>query len=110
MKRTTLAAALALPAILGVAAIGYAASETSADLDGIAVGDTIGIDEAAIGARLSELGYTMTEVETDEDGYLEVELTAGGAPFELEIDAATGAVLEIEAEDADDEDEDGDDD
>lgn len=108
MKRTTLAAALALPAILSVAAIGYASSQSAAALGGVAVGDVIGTDQEAISAKLAELGYEMTEIETDEDGYLEIELIAAGAPFELEIDAASGAVLEIEAEDSDDED--GDDD
>lgn len=108
MKRTTLAAALALPAVLSVAAIGYASSQSSATLDGIAVGDTIGTTHEAINARLTDLGYAMTELENDEDGYIEVELVAGSQAFELEIDVANGTVLEIEAEDGEDGDDDGD--
>lgn len=104
MKRTTLAAALAIPAIVSVAAIGHAAGDAPATLEGFAVGDTIGVDEATIGAALAGLGYEMTAMEADEDGYLEVELVAGAAAFELEVDATTGAVLEIEAENDDDED------
>ena len=108
MKRTTLAAALALPAVLGVSAIAYSASTGPVMIDGISVGDTIGTTEEAISAKLADMGYTLTEFENDDDGYIEVELVANAHPFELEIDINDGTILEIEPEDAD-EDEDDDD-
>ena len=102
MKRTTLAALLALPAIIGVSAVAYSANVGPAMLDGVNVGDTMGTAQEAIGAKLTALGYTMTEFENDEDGYIEVELVAGDHMFELEIDMQDGSVLEIEPDDADD--------
>ena len=65
-----------------------------------------GLDEAsAVERALAEVPGTVKETELDrEDGKLiyEIEiLTADGLEMEVEIDAETGAVLEVEADGAD---------
>ncbi|MEO0980285.1 MAG: PepSY domain-containing protein [Pseudomonadota bacterium] len=65
----------------------------------------------AIEIALKEVPGTVQESELEkEDGkqVYEIEiLTADGQEMEVEIDAATGAVLEIEADGGDDDDDDG---
>ena len=85
-RKTTLTAA-ALAALIPVGA--YA---------NFAVGDKLGTDLDEIRAQFEAQGYDVTEIEVEGDE-IEVEYVVDGTAYELEIDAATGTVLEIELED-----------
>jgi uncharacterized membrane protein YkoI len=64
----------------------------------IAIGDTIGTDEAEIRAVVEAQGYTVQEIEI-EDGEIEVEVLLDGVETELVVDMTTGIVTEIELDD-----------
>ncbi len=72
-------------------------------LAGLSVGDSMGKTETEIRAALEKQGYTVMEIET-EDGMVEAEVALNGKEYEIEVDAKTGAVVEIELEDEDDRD------
>ena len=72
---------------------------------GLELGQTLGTDETAIRAALTDMGYTVEEIEI-EDGEIEADVTLDGVAYEVEVAADTGQIVEIELED----DEDGDDD
>ena len=72
------------------------------------VGDELGTTETAIQAALEAQGYTVIEIEFEDDE-IEVAAMLDGQLFEFEISPETGLVLEIEEEDEDDDDEDEDD-
>jgi len=63
-------------------------------------GDTLGTSEAAIRAALTQQGYAIGDVET-EDGQIQAEVTADGKHYEVKVDQKTGKVVHIEAEDED---------
>ncbi len=65
------------------------------------VGDVVGTSEAEIRASLESQGYTVQEIEFEDDE-IEVEVLYDGKPFEIELASDTGTVIEIEAEDDDD--------
>ena len=67
----------------------------------LAVGDTLGTDVEEIRAKLEAEGYNVSEIEV-EGNDIEVDYMVDGQEYELEVDAATGMVLEIELEDDDD--------
>lgn len=90
-------------ALTGLILTGLAVGTVSAQ----AAADATGLTEAqAIEIALLEVPGEVQEVELEkEDGIMvyEIEiLNAAGQEFEVEIAAATGAVLEVEAEDDDD--------
>lgn len=72
---------------------------------GVDVGQTLGTTESGVRAALTDLGYTVEEIEI-EDGEIEAQVTLGGAEYEIEVAMDSGRIIEIELED----DEDGDDD
>lgn len=61
-------------------------------------GDVVGTDEAAIRAALEADGYTVQNIEREDDE-IEVHATRDGQAYEVELSAETGAILEIELED-----------
>lgn len=63
----------------------------------LATGTVLGTTVPEVSAALDKLGYTISEIET-EDGRIEAEVTANNREFEIEIDAETGKVLELEDE------------
>ncbi|NOD34502.1 MULTISPECIES: PepSY domain-containing protein [unclassified Ruegeria] len=67
----------------------------------INIGHVLGSSEADIRSALEAQGYTISEVETEQD---EIEIYAflNGKKYEIEVSPETGAVIEIEL--ADDED------
>ena len=87
MTNTTTLMAAALAALIPVGA--YA---------NFTVGQTLGTDPEEIRALVEQEGYDVTEIEIEGDE-IEVEYIVDGVEYELEIDRATGAVLEIELED-----------
>ena len=96
-------------ALFAGSALAMVAAFPASALTGVAEGDSLGMDEAAIIAALEGMSYTVEEVET-EDGMIEVEVSTPEGLFEIEIDAQTGMVAEVEAEDEDDEDDNDEDD
>ncbi len=72
---------------------------------GIDVGQTLGTTEAEVRAALSDLGYTVQEIEI-EDGEIEAEVTLNGTAYEIEVAMDSGQVVEIELEDDDADDDD----
>lgn len=84
---------LALSAIAGalLLAPAFAASEP-------AVGDVLGTVEADIRTALEARGYTVEEIEFEDDE-IEVEIAMNDVELELEIDPETGAIVEIETDD-----------
>lgn len=103
MNKTLITAASVAALLVGTASIGFAASQSGE------AAPTLTAQEA-IEIALKEVPGLVEEVELeDEDGVpvFEIEIvSADGLETEVEIDALTGDVLEIES----DEDEDGDDD
>ena len=75
----------------------------------LAAGNTIGTTADEVTAALEAQGYEIIEVEV-EDGEIEVEYMDNGQLFEVEVDATTGMIAELELEDEDDGDDDDDDD
>ena len=65
------------------------------------VGDVVGTSEPEIRATLESQGYTVQEIEFEDDE-IEVEVLYDGKPYEIELAADTGTIVEIEAEDDDD--------
>lgn len=65
------------------------------------VGDKLGTNEADIKAALEAQGYTVEEIEA-KDGEFEAEVLLGGTPYEIEVSAKTGEIIEIELDDDDD--------
>jgi hypothetical protein len=92
MLKTTaalvLAAGIALPAL--------AATETSPW-----VGQSLGTSHSEIAAVLEERGVEIIEFEMEDDE-IEVSILENGKELELEIDPASGIVIEAEFEDDDD--------
>ncbi|MEP0518768.1 MAG: PepSY domain-containing protein [Hyphomicrobiales bacterium] len=68
-----------------------------------AVGDVLGTDEASIRSALEAQGYVVDEFEI-EDGEIEVEVAMNDIEMEIEINAETGAIVEIETDDNEDDD------
>ncbi|MGI9394908.1 MAG: PepSY domain-containing protein [Boseongicola sp.] len=66
-----------------------------------AVGDTIGTDLDEIRAKFEAQGYTVTEIEVEDDE-IEVEYVLDGQEYEVTLNPDTGEVLEVELEDEDD--------
>lgn len=85
-------------AILGVVALSATTIIASAQLE---KGAVIGKSEAEIRLALEQQNYVIDEIEM-EDGTYEVEVTLNDREMELEIDANTGEILEIETEDEND--------
>ena len=108
MKSTIAIKTLGVTLFAGTA-LAIASTMPASALSGVAPGDNLGSDEAAIIAALEGLSYTVEEVET-EDGMIEVYVTTPEGLFEIEIDAETGLVAEVEAEDEDDDNDDEDED
>ena len=72
---------------------------------GLELGQTLGTAEADVRAALTELGYTVQEIEI-EDGEIEAEVTLEGVAYEVEVTADTGQIVGIELEDDADSDDD----
>ena len=87
-----LAAGLALSAGLGIAAAGAT--------EGASAGADAGMSEAEIVARIEARGYKVREIEMEDDE-LEVTAVLDGRLYEIEVDARTGEILEIELEEED---------
>jgi len=98
-------------AVVGALMVGGAASMVSAQSAAAQTGLT---EEQVIEIALSVIPGEVQEVELErEDGMqvYEIEiLSANGSEMEVEVNALTGDVLEVEAEDDDDHDDDHDDD
>ena len=62
------------------------------------VGDVLGTDEAAITSALEEKGFTVMEVETEDD-VLEAEAELDGVEYEFEVSMSDGTILEIDSGD-----------
>lgn len=75
--------------ILTVPALGFA---------GITTGDKLGVNEAEIRAQMEERGYTVLEIEFDDDE-IEVEVLIDGVKTELELARTDGTVRKIEIDD-----------
>lgn len=58
-------------------------------------GDVLGTTEKDITAALEQQGYTVKEIEF-EDGVIEAEIIAKGTEMEIEVDAKSGQVLEVD--------------
>lgn len=90
--------------IAGVlAATGFAYASNSQDqvtLEGAAVGSYVGKTEAEARSALEAKGFVVTEVEVEKDE-LEFEVKKDGQAYEIEVDPATGKILETEADDND---------
>lgn len=107
MKSLTLKQTTCLALFAG-SALTMAATMPAAALSNVSQGDALGTEIVEIVAALEAMDLTIEEVER-EDGMIEVYVTTPEGLFEIEIDAETGLVAEIEAEEEDD-DEDLDDD
>ncbi len=93
--------------LLTAGVVGTVSAQTAAEATGLTADQAIKIALMEVPGEVQE-----AELET-EDGMriFEVEiLTADGVEMELEIDATTGEILEVEAEDDDDDDDDDSDD
>lgn len=72
----------------------------------VTVGDKVGTTEEDIRAALTDEGYVVEEIET-ENGEVEAEVSRDGQEIEVVVDGESGLILEMELEEADkDEDED----
>ena len=67
-------------------------------LAGVEVGTQVGLTDDEIRANLSEQGYTVEEIEREEDE-IEVEVSFNGEELELEISPETGEIVSIEKDD-----------
>lgn len=88
LTKALIAAAIALPIATGAFALDQ--------------GTGVGTDKQRIESVLKAHGYTVREIEIEqEDGKTEIEAYAekDGKLFEIEIDAATGKVVDIEEDD-----------
>ena len=74
---------------------------------GLELGQTLGASEVDIRIALTEMGYTVEEIEI-EDGEIEAEVTRDGVAYEVEVAVDTGQIIGIELEDADDDEADDD--
>ena len=63
----------------------------------LSVGNMLGKTIAEVSAALETQGYTISEIEM-EDGKIEADIMADNKAFEIEVDAATGKILELEDE------------
>tara|TARA_R110002096_G_scaffold222527_3_gene411403 strand:+ start:155 stop:505 length:351 start_codon:yes stop_codon:yes gene_type:complete len=63
-------------------------------------GDSLGTSAAEIRAALTQQGYAIGDVET-ENGQIQVEITANGKSYEVKVDQKTGKVVDVEQEDDD---------
>lgn len=99
MTKTTFATASLAALLLSGAAIGSVSAQTVASATGLSMEDAIAI-------AVQEVPGAVQEAELEnEDGMqvFEIEiLTAAGREMEIEIAAATGEIIAIEAEDDDD--------
>lgn len=64
-------------------------------------GEVLGTEATAIRAALEAQGYIVEEIEFEADE-IEAEILIDGVEFEVEIDPATGMILEVMADDEDD--------
>lgn len=85
MRKFFLAAALALAT----------APAFAADLE---IGTMLGTTEEAITAALTEMGWEMRKLDT-EDGMIEAYAVMGDEMAEIYVDAATGEIVKISNED-----------
>ena len=83
-----------------VAATAGAAAISGVALADLNTGDVVGKSDAEITAELVNQGYEVKEIER-EDGEIEAEVMKDGVAYEIEIDAETGQVAEIEEENDD---------
>ena len=74
------------------------AFQTSPAAAEVTVGDTLGVTEADIRTNLEAAGYTVLDVEIEDDE-LEAEVLVDGIRMEVEIAPDTGMVTEIEQDD-----------
>lgn len=101
MKKTYTSSALTIFSVSGlIASMGVAAAAVS-------LGDKLGTTEEEVRSALTNQGYAVEEIET-EDGKLEAEVTLDGQEMEVVVDANSGLVLELELEDEEDGDKDDD--
>lgn len=89
-KRNANVAAMAIGAVL--------LSAPLAAWAGLSTGDSVGKTPDEIRTSLESLGYVVEEIEIEDDE-IEAEVTMNGEELEIEIDPATGAIIEIEKED-----------
>lgn len=73
----------------------------AAALATVNVGDTLGTTSEEVRAQFEANGYTVLEIELEDDE-IEVEYLLDGQEYEAKIALATGLVTEIELEDEDD--------
>ena len=101
MKTMFIAPAAAL-ALFGATTFGVTASESEdAKLEGAAIGAVLGTTEADVRSALEAKGFTVAEVELEDDE-IEAEVSLNGKTYEIEVDAKSGAITETELEEADD--------
>lgn len=74
-----------------------AAAITAPAMAEVAVGATVGHDQAEVRHALTVEGYDVRKIET-ENGEIEAYALKDGRKFEVHVDAATGAVTKIKAE------------
>lgn len=77
--------------------VAIAATLSTAALANITVGQPVGVEDAEITATLEAAGYTVTEIEREEDE-IEVEADRDGRSYEIEL-STTGEVIGIELDD-----------
>ncbi len=63
----------------------------------LSVGNVLGTTISQVSAALEQQGYSVSEIEM-EDGKIEAEVTVDNQALEIEVDAATGKILELENE------------
>lgn len=63
----------------------------------LSVGGVLGTTVSEVSAALEKQGYSISEIEM-EDGRIEAEIMADNRAFEIEVDASTGKILELEDE------------
>ena len=101
MKKMLMASAVAL-AVISVSAQAVVASENSdAKLEAAPVGAVLGTTEADVRSALEAKGFTVAEVEIEDDE-IEAEVKLDGKSYEIEVDAKTGKITETELEEDDD--------
>ena len=96
----TMTSKLAVLAVISVPGSAFAAAT---------IGDAAGTTAEGVRDWLIGQGYTVEEIEL-EGNEIEAEVSLDGVMLEIEVDATTGLIAEMELEDDDDDDEDEDDD
>lgn len=89
---------LLIPAISALALAAAGVLPATAAATEVKVGDVLGTSVEDVRAALASRGYTVTEIEREDDE-IEAEVKQAGVELEIEIDPATGAITEIEQDD-----------